>query len=242
MDAHRARVPRTPAWRLARVLTFGVIAAFGVGIAGPATAVAGVNTDHVQLELANFITGAKKVNFSLGRFVENPVDPATVIATEAADGSTVITSRSAAAGGFTATAPCSKTEAQTAVCPARAEGFPVNVMDMHGSLGSDDFTADVPTYDAIINFEHGSRGSVPHSRTSSLEGSSVGEDILIGGTGEDRFFANGGRDTIFAFDEPAQRDTINCGSAAVERPVDIVHADRLDIFGNNNCGRIIIGP
>jgi hypothetical protein len=214
-----------------------------VGIAGPATAIAGVNSDHVQLELANFITGAKKVNFFLVRFVENPVDSATVIATEAADGSTVITSRSAAAGGFTATAPCSKTEAQTAVCPARdARGFPVNVMDMHGSLGSDDLTADVPTYDAILDFEHGGRGSVPHSRTSHLNGSNLGDDILIGGTGVDTFHANGGRDTIFAFDEPAQRDTVECGIAHVERPVDVVHVDRLDILENENCARVIIGP
>ena len=51
-------------------------------------------------------------------------------------------------------------------------------------------------------------------------------DVLIGGPGRDRIAAEGGGDTVYAVD--GRRDRITCGKNAYDRR-DRVYADRIDV-------------
>jgi Ca2+-binding RTX toxin-like protein len=58
-----------------------------------------------------------------------------------------------------------------------------------------------------------------------------GADNLIGQSGDssvDRFYAEGGRDTIQTRDVPAFKDTVECGAGT-----DTVYADKADVVGDD---------
>ena len=60
---------------------------------------------------------------------------------------------------------------------------------------------------------------------------SDGADNLIGQGGDtsvDRFYAEGGRDTIQTRDVPAVKDTVECGAGT-----DTVYADKADVVGDD---------
>jgi hemolysin type calcium-binding protein len=230
--------------RAVTALVLAAAATAATAIAGPATALAADNVDAVQVQGIGFFTSNQQIVFSAVRFSGNPDDPVKLTATESADaGSVTITALDSAAGGFTAKAPCLKTDATTAVCPTHdLMNRPVTLLQASSSVGDNSIAVDAPTLDVLVNVGNGNDNvSVPRSRSSKISGQG-GNDTLRGGTGVDSFTADGGRDTILAFDEPAQRDTIECGIAAIERPVDVVHVDALDTLRNTNCGSVILGP
>jgi RTX calcium-binding nonapeptide repeat (4 copies) len=240
MRTDRERAAR----RAVTALVLAAAATTATALAGPATAFAADNVDAVQIQGIGFFTSNQQIVFSAVRFTGNPDDPVKLTATESADASSVtITALDNAAGGFTAKAPCIKTDATTAVCPTRdLVNRPVTLMQAGSSVGDNSITVDTPTLDVLVQVGNGNDSvSVPRSRSSKISGQG-GNDTLRGGTGVDSFSADGGRDTIFAFDSPAQQDSVGCGIAAVEPAIDVVHVDALDTLRNGNCGAVILGP
>jgi Ca2+-binding RTX toxin-like protein len=236
--------------RHVRALALAVAAA--CALAAPAAASASQNVDRIGISTFRpnpFVTVAQ-IGFGASRFEGNPADPVRVTATEEAEGRTVtIRDVSSAAGGFTALAPCEKTEAQTAVCPTHdAEGHTVTLLTVDGAQeGDQSITIDAPTLLAAAQTGSGNDTiSVPHSRAGFQSNAAfidggAGNDTLTGSPGEDEIYGEQGTDTIFAFNEPAAHDIVHCGTRAIESPVDIAHVDALDeVLGE--CARVIRGP
>jgi Ca2+-binding RTX toxin-like protein len=228
-------------------LTFAVFA-----VAAPAAADASQNVDRIGLSTfrPNFITTVAQIGFGASRFEGNPADPVRVTATEEAEGRTVtIRDVSSAAGGFIAVAPCEKTEAQTAVCPTQdAAGHTVTLLTVSGAVeGDQSIVIDAPTMLAAAGTGSGNDTiSVPNARAgfqpfAALIDGGPGNDTLTGSPGQDEISGEQGTDTIFAFNEPAAHDNVNCGTRAIESPIDIAHVDALDTV-NGECARVIRGP
>jgi hypothetical protein len=232
------------------MLALAVAVAAGSAIAAPA-AVASQNVDTVELNNISQFVNTKEILFSAVRFVGNPTDPVSVTATEEAEGRSVtIRDVSNAAGGFTAAAPCEKTEAQTAVCPMEDRaGHAVSLIKVLGAVeGSQSVSVDTPTLLASVTTGSGDDTlSIAHARVDRFQSvagfmdAGAGNDTLTGGVGRDEFLAEQGTDTIFAFNEPAKEDAVHCGTRAFESPVDIAHVDSLDTV-TGECARIVRGP
>jgi hypothetical protein len=214
-------------------------------VVAPATAHAADNKNIVDMQPTSYFTpNNKRISFRTIRYVYNPDDPVDLTVTEAADGlSVTITAISTAAGGFTASAPCSKTSTYVAVCPTSyAPSFVVTDIYTSGTLGADTVTVTAPSLKVSVSLGAGDDvGSIPESVTGSISGG-PGDDTLTGGTGTDYITADAGTDTIYVYDSPAAVDHVSCGLAAVESPADTVIVDSSDVIQNTNCLSVNPGP
>jgi hypothetical protein len=241
MDASR----RHSMSRHTRAIALAIAVVTGCAIAAPAAALASENIDIVNLNTISLFVNTKKIAFSAVRFEGNPADPVRVTATEEAEGRSVtIRDVTTAAGGFVALAPCEKTEAQTAVCPMQdAEGHAVSLVEVRGAVeGNQAVTIDTPTLLALAQTGSGSDTlSIPHATPDRFQpfagiiDPGPGNDTETGGVGKDEFIGSQGTDTIFAFNEPAKEDRVQCDARA-----DTAHVDSLDRV-EGEC-RIIRGP
>jgi hypothetical protein len=237
--------------RHTRAIALAIAVVTGCVIAAPAVAVATQNVDIVELNTISPFVNTKEIRFGAARFEGNPADPVRVTAIEEAEARSVtIRDVTTAAGGFTALSPCEKTEAQTAVCPMQdTEGHAVSLIEVEGSVeGNQSLLVDTPTLLALaISGSGNDTISIPHARVDRFQpfagilDAGPGDDTQTGGVGRDEFIGSQGTDTIFAFNEPAKEDRVQCGTRAFERPVDIPHVDSLDTV-EGECARIVRGP
>jgi hypothetical protein len=203
----------------------------GAGMTAPAYASG--NTDVIQYN--GIIAGNAYLHIFGG-------DGANMTVTEAGDGSNVTVTDTTAAA-FSIQSPCQQTQPDTVVCPiSNGHGLTVIATAYEGVGGS--LTVDTPTLSVGGNLSNsGVTMSVPHSHDQGLAPSDIsfgnGNDTFHGGVGVVRISLNEGTDVADLSDNPAEADTVTCGSANLETPSDTVTVDSADVINNSsNCVQI----
>jgi hypothetical protein len=215
-------------------ILFAIAAAFSLGIfASPAPASAAPNNVTCYMVSWNYWFPAnKRVRCMATDYISNPITPYDIVATESANGQSVVLDiQTSAPGGIIATAPCTK-NGTTVTCPLNyAPNNFVTGVEFIASRGDNAVTADLPSLHVRAIMGGGNDEIVVAASTTSYVSGGAGNDTLIGGIGQDQMDAGKGADFIDVDDGTA--DTVYCGSAAIESPVDVVDADATDSVSGN---------
>jgi Ca2+-binding RTX toxin-like protein len=212
--------------------TLGVIACAIAFLGAPAVAAAADNNVQCMVQSWQWFNPAdKRLHCFANNYTYNPATPFDMTVTEAGSDVTIVVNTSAP-GGFTVSAPCTKTNATTAVCPKTyAPNNFISHVQVVGSMGNNALTYNAPSLRLAGYFGNGNDTVDVQACTTSTVTGGAGNDTLIGGSGANTFYADAGQDFIDIDDGAA--DSAYCGTATVEPPSDIVDSDTSDTVGGS---------